>query len=91
MELAIGVTTIDPVPTGLLEKVWFTPGPVIVTKSESATFHLRVEFPPLAIHESAVKDKTLGHGGGTKTGPTLTFAVLVTVCVEQLLLVTVSV
>lgn len=89
--MAAGVTTIEPVPTGLLENVWFTPGPVIVTKSESATFHLRVEFPPLATQESAVKDKTLGHGGGTNTGPTLTFAVFVTVCGEQLLLVTVSV
>jgi len=41
----------------------------MVTESESATFHLRVEFPPLATHESAVKDMTFGQGGGTKTGP----------------------
>lgn len=63
----------------------------MVTKSESATFHRKVEFAPLATQESAVKERTFGHGGGTYTGLTLTTAVLVIVCVEQLLLVTVSV
>ena len=81
----------EPVPIGLLEKVWLTPGPVMVTKSESATFHLRVELLPLATHESAVKDMTFGHGGGTKTGRTLTTVVLVIVWGAQLLLVTVRV
>ncbi len=81
----------EPVPMGLLEKVWLTPGPVMVTESESATFQLRVELLPLTTHESAVKDMTFGHGGGAKTGRTLTTVVLVMVCGEQLLLVTVSV
>lgn len=91
MESAVGLTISDPVPTGLLENVWLTPGPVMVTVSESATFQPNGELPPNATQESAVKDKTLGHGGGTKTGLTATKAVLVIVCGEQPPLLTVKV
>jgi hypothetical protein len=68
-----------------------TPGPAIVTKSESATFHRSVELPPLSTHESAVKDITFGQAGATATGRTVTTAVLVIVCGEQPSLVAVRV
>jgi hypothetical protein len=67
------------------------PGPAIVTKSESATFHRSVELPPLSTHESAVKDMTFGQAGATATGRTVTTAVLVIVCGEQPSLVAVRV
>lgn len=67
------------------------PGPVIVTVSASLTVHLRVEFPPLATHESAVNEITFGHAGATGTGLTRTTAVRVIVWDEQPLLVTVRV
>lgn len=60
-------------------------------ESASETVHLRVELPPLATQESAVKDNTFGHDGGAATGRTLTRAVKTMVCVEQPLLLTVRV
>ena len=62
-----------------------------VTKSESATFHLSVELPPLITQESAVNEMTFGQDGATGTGWTVTTAVLVNVCGEQPSLVAVSV
>ena len=55
------------------------PGPEIVAKSESATFHRSVELSPLSTHESAVNDMTFGQAGGTATGLTVTTVVLVIV------------
>lgn len=63
----------------------------MVTVSASLTVHRKVEFPPLATHESAVKERTFGHGGATETGLTRTTAVRVIVWDEHPLLVTVRV
>lgn len=62
-----------------------------MTESAFNTSHLRVEFPPLATQESAIKDKTFGQGGGALIGRTLTRAVKSIFCVEQPLLLTVRV
>ena len=80
MESAVGKTTSEPVPFGLVENVCgVIPGPDTVIKSESATFQRSVELSPLITQESAVKDMTFGQAGATGTGRTVTTAVRVTV------------